>query len=67
MAPWTTELGVAVFAGRVRPAHAIPIHDGYVKEFFLEQRYAVVGEQFSELGIQFQPMISPGDSFELEG
>lgn len=53
MAPWTTELDVAEFADRMSPQRSIPIHDGYAKEFFLQQRYENFEEHFTRLGICF--------------
>ena len=66
MAPWTTELGTADFAVRIRPRHAIPVHDGYSKEFFLKQRYDVFEKQFSEQNIRLERMMEPGSFFEHE-
>lgn len=65
MAPWTTELEVAEFAGRMLPQQIIPIHDGYAKDFFLEQRYENFEKHFSRLGIRFHRMNKPGDFIEV--
>lgn len=65
MAPWTTELQVAEFAGRISPQRIIPIHDGYAKDFFLKQRYENFQKYFAPLGISFQPMSEPGESLEV--
>ncbi len=64
-APWTTELEVAEFARRMSPKKIIPIHDGYVKDFFLKQRYENYGKYFSQLGIDFQWMDKPGDFVDV--
>lgn len=64
MAPWTTELGTADFAERIHPQHAIPVHDGYAKDFFLKQRYAVFEKHFAEQHIRLEPMMDPGSFFE---
>lgn len=65
-APWTTEIGVAEFAQMIAPQMVIPVHDGYVKDFFLKQRYANYIQNFSPLGIAFQSMGQPGDSVDVK-
>ena len=65
MGPWTTELQVAEFAGRLSPQQIIPVHDGYVKDFFLRQRYENFQKHFSEHGIEFRWLSKPGDSIEI--
>lgn len=64
MAPWTKELEVAEFARRMAPQQIIPIHDGYAKDFFLEQRHENFQKYFLKLGIKFVRMNKPGDSLE---
>jgi L-ascorbate metabolism protein UlaG (beta-lactamase superfamily) len=66
MAPWTTELEVAAFAQRMSPKQIIPIHDGYAKAFFLEQRYENFTKHFSANGVQFHWMNKPGDFMEID-
>ncbi len=66
MAPWLTELTVAEFAERIAPQMILPIHDGYVKDFFIKQRYANYTRYFSEQGMTFQSMSKPGDSVDIE-
>jgi L-ascorbate metabolism protein UlaG (beta-lactamase superfamily) len=65
MAPWNTELEVAEFARRISPREIIPIHDGYAKDFFLQQRYETFTEHFSSQGMKFHALYKPGDSIEL--
>ncbi len=65
MAPWMTELEVAEFARRMSPQKIIPVHDGYAKDFFLQQRYENYQKYFSPLGIDFQWLDKPGDSIEV--
>ncbi len=64
-APFLTEVGVADFVRRMEPRRILPVHDGYVKDFFLEQRYKNYGSRFEKLGIQFHPLAEPGASIEL--
>jgi L-ascorbate metabolism protein UlaG (beta-lactamase superfamily) len=66
MAPWTTELAVAALAERMSPRLVVPIHDGFVKDFFLKQRYENFEKYFSKQGIEFRPLVGPGDSVEIE-
>jgi L-ascorbate metabolism protein UlaG (beta-lactamase superfamily) len=66
MAPWTTELEIAKFARRMSSQHIIPIHDGYAKDFFLQQRYENFRQHFTQQGIQFRWMSKPGDFVEIE-
>lgn len=66
MAPWMTELEAAKFGVRMRPKHIIPIHDGYSKAFFLEQRYENFKKHFSGKGIEFHSMNKAGDFVEIE-
>jgi L-ascorbate metabolism protein UlaG (beta-lactamase superfamily) len=61
MAPFLTEVGVAAFARRMRPRQVIPVHDGYAKEFFVNQRYANYDKVFTTMNIQFHKLAEPGD------
>ena len=65
-APWNTELAVAQFAETVAPQIIIPVHDGYVKDFFLKQRYDNYEKHFSSQNIKFQKMSAPGDSVDVK-
>ena len=65
MAPWTTDVEMAQFARTMAPQIVIPVHDGYVKDFFLKLRYDVYESYFSSLNITLQRMYNPGDAVEL--
>ncbi len=65
-APWTTEIAVAEFAQMIAPQMVIPIHDGYLKDFFVKQRYQNYTQNFTPLGIAFQSMGHPGDSVDIK-
>lgn len=65
MAPWLTELTVAEFAERISPQMVVPVHDGYVKDFFIKQRYDNYQRHFSEQGVKFQYMSKPGDAVDI--
>jgi prepilin-type processing-associated H-X9-DG protein len=61
MAPFLTEVGAAAFARRMRPRQVIPVHDGYVKDFFLRLRYENYDRVFTGMNIQFHKLAEPGD------
>jgi L-ascorbate metabolism protein UlaG (beta-lactamase superfamily) len=65
MAPWTTELQVYDFARQMSPQYIVPIHDGFVKDFFLEMRYHNFQKYFAQIDIQFQWMNKPGAYLEV--
>lgn len=65
MAPFLTEVGVAAFARRMRPRQVIPVHDGYAKAFFVNQRYANYDRVFTATNIQFHKLAEPGASVTL--
>lgn len=60
-APWNTEIMVADFVRMMQPRHVIPVHDGYVKPFFIQQRYANYTQRFAPEGITFHALGQPGD------
>src|SRR5215203_1205897 len=51
MAPFLTEVGAAAFARRMRPSQVIPVHDGYVKDFFVRLRYDNYSRVFKGMNI----------------
>lgn len=65
MAPWTKDVEMAQFARTMAPQIVIPVHDSYVKEFFLKQRYDAFESYFSSLNITLQRMYLPGDFVEI--
>lgn len=65
MAPWTTELGTAGFAARMNPKRIIPIHDGYVKDYFLRMRYDNWESVFSTQGVKFERLERAGDDVTI--
>jgi L-ascorbate metabolism protein UlaG (beta-lactamase superfamily) len=65
MAPFLTEVGAAAFARRMRPRQVIPVHDGYAKEFFVNQRYDNYSRVFTGMNIQFHKLSEPGASVTL--
>ena len=64
-APWQTELAVADFVKQMKPQQILPVHDGYVKEFFRKQRYDNYSAYFQKMGIQFHAIAELGGSVSL--
>ena len=64
-APWETELQTFEFAKKMQPQFVVPIHDGYVKDFFLQSRYETFHKFLKRENITFQWMNKPGDYAEL--
>ena len=65
MAPFTNELRITEFADKLQPKQILPVHDGYAKDFFIEQRYAAYIKHFEKRGIKFNPVYKMGDSVTL--
>jgi len=65
MAPFTNELRIADFADKLQPKQILPVHDGYAKDFFIEQRYAAYEKHFEKRGIKFNKVYKVGDSIDL--
>lgn len=65
MAPFTNELRITDFANRLQPKQILPVHDGYAKDFFIEQRYAAYQKHFEKRGIQFHSVYKVGDSINI--
>lgn len=65
MAPFATELDVYRFVKVMCPRHLIPLHDGYARDFFVEQRYDTYQPFFEEIGVTFHRLAQPGDHVVL--
>ncbi|RYU91179.1 MBL fold metallo-hydrolase [Mucilaginibacter terrigena] len=65
MAPFANELRIAGFADAVKPKHILPVHDGYAKDFFIEQRYENYIKHFSKTGINFHRIYKLGHSVSI--
>jgi L-ascorbate metabolism protein UlaG (beta-lactamase superfamily) len=65
LAPYLTELQVMDYVTRMQPKHAIPLHDGYARDFFIRQRYDNYQPYFQKLGVTLHQLVLPGDSVEL--
>jgi L-ascorbate metabolism protein UlaG (beta-lactamase superfamily) len=64
-APWMNEMQAYVFAKAMKPAIAIPAHDGYLKEFFQKARYQNYTEFLGREGITFISLTEVGQAYEL--
>jgi L-ascorbate metabolism protein UlaG (beta-lactamase superfamily) len=65
MAPWATELDTVGFAARMNAKRILPIHDGYVKDFFLRMRYDNYENHFSSGDVKFERLERAGDEVEV--
>jgi L-ascorbate metabolism protein UlaG (beta-lactamase superfamily) len=65
MAPWTNELETLGFASRMDAKRVIPIHDGYVKDFFLRMRYDNWQNVFGSQSVKFERLERAGDEIDL--
>lgn len=59
-APWMAELEAAAFAERLTPGRVLPVHDGYVKDFFRTRRYQTYQQYFQKKGIGFEGAVEAG-------
>jgi hypothetical protein len=64
-APWTTELDSAGFAERIAPRRVVPVHDGYLREFFRKRRYQIFGQHFEKKKVRFEAEVGPETAIEL--
>jgi L-ascorbate metabolism protein UlaG (beta-lactamase superfamily) len=64
-APWMTELEAAAFAGRLKPSRIVPVHDGYLRDFFRVRRYATYKKHFERGGMRFEATGGPEASLDL--
>lgn len=65
MAPFCTEIKIADFADRLQPKRILPVHDGFAKEFFLNQRYENYAKHFDAKGIKFINIKPLGESVDV--
>jgi L-ascorbate metabolism protein UlaG (beta-lactamase superfamily) len=64
-APWMTELEAAAFAGRMKPRRIVPVHDGYLRDFFRTRRYETFRRYFEKEGISFDTVAGPEVTLEI--
>ncbi len=63
--PWATVLDALEFAKRIKPKLVIPIHDGYIKDFFLANMYEnVCRPALEKEGIELK-ILGLGESVEV--
>jgi L-ascorbate metabolism protein UlaG (beta-lactamase superfamily) len=63
-APWMSDMDAARFAERIKPGRVLPIHDGYVKDFFRVMRYQRFSAYFGKKGIGFESVTGPAMAVE---
>jgi L-ascorbate metabolism protein UlaG (beta-lactamase superfamily) len=64
-APWLKELDAAAFAERLAPRKVVPVHDGYLREFFRLRRYDAFGHYLQQRGVQFEGRVGLETALEL--
>ena len=64
-APWLKELEAAGFAERLAPRRVVPVHDGYLKDFFRTRRYDTYRQYLEQRKIGFEGGVGPEASLEL--
>jgi L-ascorbate metabolism protein UlaG (beta-lactamase superfamily) len=64
-APWLKELDAAAFAERLAPRRVVPVHDGYLRDFFRTRRYDTYGQFLQQRGITFEAKVGPETALEL--
>lgn len=64
-APWMSDLDAAAFAERVKPARVLPVHDGYVKDFFRTMRYERYRDYLQKKDIGFEIVTGPAMAVEV--
>ncbi|MHB8651570.1 MAG: NUDIX domain-containing protein [Minisyncoccota bacterium] len=65
IAPWNKRFEVAEFAEEMKPEIIIPIHDGFVKDFFLKGQDEIYGEYFGEREIIFKQLSGESEFIEI--
>ena len=65
MAPFLTEVQAFEFARNLGPKQVLPIHDGFVKPFYLKSRHENYARHFRQLHIDYRPLVEPGESLFL--
>jgi L-ascorbate metabolism protein UlaG (beta-lactamase superfamily) len=64
-APWMSDLDAAGFAERIKPTRVLPVHDGYVKDFFRTRRYEMYRGYLEKKGIGFESVTGPAMAVEV--
>jgi len=62
-APWTDQLKTVAFIKSIAPKTFLPLHDGYVKDFFHEHMTAVFAHYLTDFGIEVRSLKS-GEALE---
>jgi L-ascorbate metabolism protein UlaG (beta-lactamase superfamily) len=64
-APWLKELEAAAFAERLAPRRVLPVHDGYLRDFFRTRRYETYGQYLKQSSIGFEAGVGPDVALDL--
>jgi hypothetical protein len=64
-APWLTELQATAFAEQLAPNRVLPVHDGYVKDFFRSRRYHTYRRELEKRSVQFEGDVGPETAVDV--
>ena len=64
-APWLKELESAAFANLIKPRRVLPVHDGYLKDFFRTRRYDTFRQYLERQAIGFESALGSETSVQL--
>lgn len=64
-APWGKITEAYAILDKVKPKFMLPIHDGFVREEFLEGQYKSWEEECRKIGVDFRPLKTPQDFLEV--
>lgn len=64
-ASWLKMVESVDFADSYAPKKVVPVHDGFIKEFYSSTAYAMWDKLLDAKGIGFEKMLNPGDSVEI--
>jgi L-ascorbate metabolism protein UlaG (beta-lactamase superfamily) len=64
-APWLKELEAAAFAERLAPRRVLPVHDGYLKDFFRTRRYETYRQYLGRTAIGFEAGLGAETAVEV--
>ena len=63
--PWMMVAKALEFVLKYSPEQIVPVHDGFVKDYFLERQYQNWERWLKGKGIKFNPCLDAGDSCKV--
>jgi len=65
MAPWANMIQIGDFEKSMEPEAVVPIHDGYVKDFFRQRQHEIHKKYLARLNVEFHALDKAGESIEI--